>query len=140
MGYSHPTRPILTYARRGTTKPGVKPEHHAIIYSTRLPPSNLSGEQELLNEPIRIEVTSPRHNLDPASKINYAKVYTLEHNIKVAFIGRVHKDSRRTFIEDYRRIQSGWDDPSGRDYDAALNKDNVAKTDDDVAMSEVYTT
>lgn len=73
-----------------------------------------------MNAPIRIEVGSPRHGLDPTSRLNYAKIYTVEHNLKVSFIGRVHEDSFRTLKRDYLKINHIFlhddaDDPSGRD-------------------------
>ena len=40
-------------------------------------------------KPIRIELTAPSDKLDPLSRLNYAKTYTVEHNVKVLFIGRV---------------------------------------------------
>ncbi|OBT74595.1 hypothetical protein VF21_06399 [Pseudogymnoascus sp. 05NY08] len=133
--------PILTYSNQGTAKPGVKAQHHAIIYSSKRPPSELSGEPELLNVPIRIEMASPADRLVPESRLNYAKVYTVEHNVKVHFIGRVHKDSSSTFKGDFRRIQDSFlvddaSDPSDRD-DTALTEDDTT-ADDDVASSSGY--
>ncbi|KFZ08885.1 hypothetical protein V502_09088 [Pseudogymnoascus sp. VKM F-4520 (FW-2644)] len=132
--------PILTYGHRGTAKPGVKPDHHAIIYSRGRLSSMVSEEQELVNEPIRIEMNSPRHTLDSMSRINYAKIYTVEHNVMVSFIGRVHADSFRTLKGDYLKINHIFlhddaDDPSRRD-DAAPTKDTAATIDNDVTPSE----
>lgn len=81
-----------------------------------------------MNAPIRIEMKSRRHSLDPISRLNYAKVYTVEHHVKVSFIGRVHKDSKRTLKGDYLKINhislhDDADDQSSRD-DGALTGDN----------------
>jgi hypothetical protein len=88
---------------QGTTKPGIKPEHHAIIYSSEIAPRELPGEQGLVRRPIRIEQLRPTDTLAPQSRLNYAKVYTVEHNIKVRFIGRIHRDSEHTFFTDFQR-------------------------------------
>jgi hypothetical protein len=39
------------------------------------------------------------------SRLNYAKVYTIEHNVKVCFVGRIHKNSMGEFDATYARIQ-----------------------------------
>jgi hypothetical protein len=46
---------------------------------------------------------SLRERLRPESRINYAKVYTVEHNVKVCFIGEIHKDSEAIFFADFKR-------------------------------------
>lgn len=108
--------PILTYSNRGTAKPGVKPEHHAIIYteskSSKYPPSELRGERPLINTPICVELTSAKHKLARESRINYAKVYTVEHNNKVSFIGKIHSDSQDAFKKAYHKVQRDTDSPT----------------------------
>ncbi|ELR07572.1 hypothetical protein VC83_06049 [Pseudogymnoascus destructans] len=111
--------PILTYGRRATTKPGVKPEHHAIIYTVkssknpRNPPREIEGEDPLLNTPIRVDPTAPQHVLERESRLNYAKLYTVEHNVKVCFIGKIHKDSHEEFKATFNRIFGDADSPVG---------------------------
>jgi hypothetical protein len=95
----------LTYGSQGTNKPGVKAEYHAMIHTSREVPSPLRGEQ-LVMRAVRMEPSSPQEKLDPKSRVNYAKVYTIEHNIKVCFIGKIHTDSRKTFETDFKQIDS----------------------------------
>jgi hypothetical protein len=96
----------LTYGGQGTAKAGVKAQNHAIIFidSAGKAPEQLKGEERLILRPIRVDPLSRHDKLNPESRINYAKVYTVEHNIKVAFIGRIHADSRSTFLTDFKRI------------------------------------
>ncbi|KAB8301554.1 hypothetical protein EYC80_003399 [Monilinia laxa] len=94
--------PIMSYEGRATTKPGVHAEDHAIIHTTsnaRLVP-NENGNQ-MIFRPVKVIPESKRHWLDPASRINYAKVYTVEYNVKVWFIGHVDRDSESTVKESY---------------------------------------
>jgi hypothetical protein len=42
-----------------------------------------------------------RYRLNPASRINYAKIYTVEHNIKVSFIGLVAQECQGTLMKDF---------------------------------------
>ena len=44
---------------------------------------------------------SSRHHLDVNSRINYAKVYTVEHNVKVLFIGRISPKYEQQVTTDY---------------------------------------
>lgn len=112
--------PILTYTRRGSDKPGIKPEHHAIIYmeskrhnrNPRNPPKASKGERHLPNTPVCVEPMAAGQKLDPESRLNYAKVYTVEHNLQVFFIGKIHKDSVKVFKDTYKRVQRDIDSPA----------------------------
>jgi hypothetical protein len=42
-----------------------------------------------------------RDKLEPASRINYAKVYTVEHNVKVCFIGHIAEPSKKQMLGDF---------------------------------------
>jgi len=79
----------------------VKREDHAIIYTKDRPPTLLQGEMDLDKDPIEVEPKTPRDTLEVGSRINYAKIYTVEHNVKVHFVGRIAPDSQRRFISDY---------------------------------------
>ncbi|KAI9640506.1 hypothetical protein NHQ30_011252 [Ciborinia camelliae] len=95
-------RPIMSYGGQGTTKPGVKAQEHAIIHTTDDPQlvANEDGSQ-MVFRPVKMEPDSPRDHLDPASRINYAKVYTVEYNVKVWFIGRIDRNSESTVKTSY---------------------------------------
>jgi len=54
---------------------------------------------------IRATMDNPRHKLDDASRLNYAKHYTIEYNVKVWFIGRISSDSKCDWRTDYDSIQ-----------------------------------
>ena len=78
-------RPITTYSKRGAVgRPDAA--HHAIAYIGQ-EPRQKEGEN-LNRHAIQIE---PRGSatLHPASRINFSKVYTIEHNVKVKNIGKV---------------------------------------------------
>jgi hypothetical protein len=110
-----PIRPILTYGEQATTKRGVKPQHHAIIY-TEAPhkrskwgkpapklgrPKEIAGEERLEKKAIRVVPLQPDQQLHPCSRLNYAKLYTIEYNVKVCFIGRIHDKSVKYLTRDY---------------------------------------
>jgi hypothetical protein len=60
---------------------------HGVIYSGNTPPTLLPNET-IDKSPIHIEV-SDDYGLHPLSRINYGKVYAVEHNVKVREIGMV---------------------------------------------------
>jgi hypothetical protein len=92
--------PILTYGQQGVLKKGVHSEDHAVVFSSRKAgPSLLELEKGLMaNKPIRIDLKDQSQKLDPLSRLNYAKIYTVEHNVKVLFIGRVAKNYEQEVI------------------------------------------
>ncbi|KAF8853414.1 hypothetical protein BDZ45DRAFT_694311 [Acephala macrosclerotiorum] len=98
--------PILTYGGQGVLKRGIHAETHAQIYSSHKPPRVSYEEMEkgLTRKPIRIRPESQSENLDPMSRLNYAKIYTIEHNIKVLSVGRVTNTDGQTLVNDFDDI------------------------------------
>ena len=94
----------MTYSGQGVNKKGVKAEDHTIIYTDR--PIRRSGEKDkgLTRKAIRVKPAGSRHKLDEASRLNYAKLYTVEYNVKVWFIGKIHEDSEWQLSADYNQV------------------------------------
>ncbi|KAK3308229.1 uncharacterized protein B0T15DRAFT_490822 [Chaetomium strumarium] len=81
--------PILTYERQACTKRGVKPLKHGIVYQTGKKPRLVNNEPPLGFPPVRVDLYERTEQLVKESRVNYAKLTTVEHNFKVFFIGRV---------------------------------------------------
>ncbi|KAK4127451.1 hypothetical protein N657DRAFT_631265 [Parathielavia appendiculata] len=81
--------PILTYERQGCNKKGVKPAKHGIIYQAGKNPRMLPGEPQLGFDPVRVVLTERTETLSRESRVNYAKLTTVEHNFPVYIIGSV---------------------------------------------------
>jgi hypothetical protein len=94
----------MTYGGQGVNKRGVHARHHTIIHTGK--PIAFRGEKEkgLTKKPIRVEPAGPRHKLDSASRLDYAKPYTVEYNVKVWFIGKIHSNSEWQLGTDYNRV------------------------------------
>jgi len=88
----------LTYGGQGTLKKGVHARHHAVIYTEK---PHVMSKEKLTKKPIRMDPYSKRDKLDQASRINYGKLYTVEHNVKVSFIGQIAKKHEHTLVSDY---------------------------------------
>lgn len=84
---------------QGCGKWGVQAQDHAIIHTSQ--PKYVEGEPDLTKLPILVEPINSQHRLDPASRLNYAKVYTIEFNVKVWFIGKIAKDSEWKVVAAY---------------------------------------
>jgi hypothetical protein len=84
-------RPIQTYGKRGTTKPNLVKLEHSIVFTGRESPKPLQGEDGMLAS-IRVVPTHRGDKLQRESRINFGKVYTVEHNCKVYDFGDVHPD------------------------------------------------
>jgi hypothetical protein len=96
-------RAIHTYSGQATLKPNLpNPQNHAIIYTTKTPPEELSyvaadgtvKREDLMKDPIRVnsELDGPEGNLGALSRINYSKIYTVEKDVRVLNIGIVSKE------------------------------------------------
>ncbi|RKU42433.1 hypothetical protein DL546_000638 [Coniochaeta pulveracea] len=83
--------PIFTYMKQGCTKPGVKPEQHGIIHEVGTEPFPVPGEGRLGFRPVCMEMNPdvPEERLARESRVAYSKFITVEHNVKVLFIGSI---------------------------------------------------
>ncbi|KAI1405656.1 hypothetical protein F4819DRAFT_509400 [Hypoxylon fuscum] len=81
--------PILTYDRRGCLKKGVRPNKHGIIYMAGHKPRPLKNEPDLGFAPVGLHVYAEGEKLARESRVNYSKLVTIEHNVKVFFIGSI---------------------------------------------------
>ncbi|WZH47482.1 uncharacterized protein QYS62_008627 [Fusarium acuminatum] len=82
--------PISTYGKKGCKKSGVKAEQHGIVAeSSNRNPTPLSNEPSLGFPPVRVHIYEQGERISKESRVNYAKLTTVEHNVKVLFIGRV---------------------------------------------------
>jgi hypothetical protein len=69
-------------------------------------PAEVEGEETLLKSAIRIDPKTPRDKLDPLSRLNYAKIYTVEYNVKVCFVGNIHENSVKYFVRDFNHTHA----------------------------------
>ncbi|KAM0254268.1 hypothetical protein ACHAQJ_006958 [Trichoderma viride] len=81
--------PILTYGGKGCKKKGVKADKHGIIYERGGKPRLLDKEPKLGFSPVRVEMKQEGEKLSKESRVNYSKLVTVEHNVKVFFIGSI---------------------------------------------------
>jgi hypothetical protein len=85
--------PIHTYRKQGTTKLRVGAEYHAIVYAAGSKPELLPQEQSPGMGSFPIVVEDKFVTIDKTSRLNFGKIYTVEHNIKVRNVGKVEKEA-----------------------------------------------
>ncbi|KAB5545771.1 hypothetical protein GE09DRAFT_1224722 [Coniochaeta sp. 2T2.1] len=79
----------MTYMGQACKRKGVKPARHGIIYQVNKKPRQAAQGANLGYQPIRMRVTAEGETLAKESRVNYAKLVTVEHNVKVYFIGQI---------------------------------------------------
>jgi len=70
-------------------KRGLHPDDHSIIYVSTRTSTRTSEQRSLLSKHIHRATLESINKLDPISRINYAKLYTVEHDAKSQFIEKV---------------------------------------------------
>ena len=99
--------PIHTYGKRGVEKRGFDDtdiQGHAVIYMTGRSPYTPSTEPRMSKNPIQVDPAGDQE-LERMSRVNFTKVHTVEHEVKVLHIGRVSQKSMPDF-EEYWADQS----------------------------------
>lgn len=95
--------PIYTYGSQGLLKKGVVAHYHARIFTEDNNPSELELEERrlLTRDPIRVIPKTPRDKLERMSRLNYSKIYTVEHNVKIRPVGWVAKECEKVLAENF---------------------------------------
>lgn len=98
---------IYTYNRMGVSKVGVVKAEHAIVHTGRDPPQPLAGEapirgeQPMISKSIRVDPDAMGTKLDLQSRIDFGKVYTIQHSLKVKSFGMVNRGSMEDLVADF---------------------------------------
>ena len=74
-------------------------EAYSIIHMTDTQPFRLPEEKRyFVNSPISVEKASPDQKLDRMSRLNFNKIYTVEHNVVVMAVGKVTRESMPALV------------------------------------------
>jgi hypothetical protein len=84
---------INTYSGQATTKHGVAADAHAAIIPVGGAFVPHPRGEHLTKDLVAIKVENPSVTIDPMSRVNFTKPYSVEHNIMVRNIGRVNGES-----------------------------------------------
>lgn len=92
-------RPISTNDGKGAAKKGLLQEQHTMVYTSPEPPQKLLTETRLNKTAIKVDLVDQSEKLDPSSRVNLAKTYPVEHNIKVCEIGKITGNHLRILLQ-----------------------------------------
>ena len=75
---------------------------HAVIYTGSEIPKELPGETRIFKEAIKVIPVDEEQAFDPRSRINFARTFPVEYNVKVMEVGKVAESDMRRFIGYYK--------------------------------------
>ena len=87
--------PITTYGGQGVAKPGIEPRSHTTL-NIRGTQSDIDRDEwEMTKTPLEVVPFSISSGawLHGKSRLNFGKVHTVEHNLRVCPIGRFSQES-----------------------------------------------
>jgi hypothetical protein len=88
--------PVNTYNGKGVAKKGFNESDraaHSIIYMKGEDPFQADDEFDIIKEAIAVIPANREQKLDRMSRLNFGKVHTVEHNVRVMPVGRVAQQS-----------------------------------------------
>ena len=80
---------------------------HTVIYmegQADASPEPRRDECGITKEPIAVKPSRRDSQLDPMSRLNFGKVYTVEHNIRAMDIGMVTKESEHRLVGYFNNV------------------------------------
>jgi hypothetical protein len=101
--FANVTRSIRAYDRHGESARDIIKKNHAVIFTGRRTPDPKHGEHGML-PPIRVKLRRRGDALDEMSRLDYGKVFTVEHNVKVYEIGMVDPIYKNRLELEFRHI------------------------------------
>lgn len=110
--------PIFTYSNRGTTKRGVRPEEHAIVFTSGYEPQLVQGETGITKPSISVVQEEGSPPLNIASRIYFGIHHPVQYNVRVKDIGHVPQEQVSTLVGIWREED---DKDSGQSQDVTDN-------------------
>lgn len=89
---------IYTYGGRGMSKYGTDASKHSIVYTEGNRPTRDPNEPMMSKDPLEIRLSSYDQKLDAMSRLNFGKLFTVEHNVKVLPVGKITERSMPIFL------------------------------------------
>lgn len=85
---------ITTFVGKGATKEGRgRSKDFAVLYPFTIEPPEPFPEEEISRRPIAVIIEESEQFLAPTARLDCARIYTVEDNVRVMKIGRVHPES-----------------------------------------------
>ncbi|PVH81044.1 hypothetical protein DL98DRAFT_417327, partial [Cadophora sp. DSE1049] len=79
---------LFTHNGQGAAKSGIDQDDYAAVFPAGGEPQ-IAPNERMTKKSFAIIVEHPRESIHPMSRLNFARVYTVEHNVKVLKVGRI---------------------------------------------------
>lgn len=83
--------PLTTHHGQGSSKQGLNPDDFVAVYDEKIGRPQYSPGEKLTKKAIPVVVEDPSEKIDPMTRVNITRIYSVEHNLKVKKVGRVHE-------------------------------------------------
>jgi hypothetical protein len=84
---------ITTFGRRGATKASRgRSKDFVVLFSAGVDPPKAYPEENIVRDPIALIIEDNEQFISPTARLDCGRIYTVEDNLKVMKIGRVHPD------------------------------------------------
>lgn len=78
-------------------------ENMAVLYSTSVPPPEPDKEEGIKFGPLAVIMEEGKQNISPLARLDFSRVFTVEDDLKVMKIGRLHPDFHEKLDEYYKK-------------------------------------
>lgn len=95
---------ISTYGGQGAAKEDVRSHDHAVVYSSQNQEPLPWEEENITLGAFPVIIEEAGEVLGVMSRLDFGKVYTVEHNVKVLRIGRISPDQIKRLNETFVKI------------------------------------
>lgn len=125
--------PIENYGPHGVGKAGVVKSNHTIVHVGQKAPMPTEVEKPVHYErpmqllPIRIVPDESKKDLHPLLRLNFGIVYTIQHNVKVQPLGRVHADSMSALMAQFANVWPPTESPPARSRGQSATGESVSR-------------
>jgi len=103
--FADDSRAITTHNGRGATQRNAS--EHGVVYTGARAPPTRRGEGGILPAAVRIDPFDTDDTLHSASRVDYGKVYNIEHNVKVKPYGVVNNQYMHVLITQWTQVFIG---------------------------------
>lgn len=92
---------IVNGGAKSMAKNRARGEHLAVLYSTSVPPAEPDKEEGIVFGPLAVILEEGKQNISPLARLDCSRVFTVEDDLKVMKVGRVHPDFHAKLDEYY---------------------------------------
>jgi hypothetical protein len=115
---------ISTYGGQGAAKKDARSQDHAVVYSSAEYEPRPGPDENLTLGAFPIIIEEAGERLDPRSRIDLGKVYTVEHNVRVLRVGRISPDHIKRLNEAFARTMGFAATPEDLDLDGLESQED----------------